>query len=103
MISHTRTILRSAATDENHTVLRDVVALAGDVGRDDLAGRKTDTSSLALARVGLLGTLDADLDAHALERGRPDRGQSGGDGVAGALGFTAALEKLKMVVSGLSW
>ena len=67
------------------------MALAGDVGRDDLAGGKTDTGGLALARVGLLGTRDADLDAHALERGGLDGRESRGDGVAGALGFAAAL------------
>ena len=100
MISHTGTILGATTTDKHHTVLRDVVALAGDVGRDDLAGGQADTSSLALARVGLLGTLDADLDAHALERRRLDGGQGGGDGVTGSLGFAAALGGQLVSVSG---
>lgn len=93
MIPHTRTILGSAATHEHDTVLRDVVALAGDVGRDDLTRGKTDTGSLAFARVGLLGTRDADFDTHTLERGRLDGGQGRGDGVAGTLGLTATLEE----------
>lgn len=95
MISHTGTILRTTTSDQHHGMLRDVVALAGDVGSDNLAGRKTHTRSLALARVGLLGSHDAHLHAHALERRGLDRGQGRGDGVASALGFAAALGRWK--------
>ena len=72
-------------------MLLDIVALAGDVGRDDLAARQPHAGGLSLARVGLLRPRDAHLHAHALEHGRFDGGQGGGHGVAGSLGFSAAL------------
>jgi len=91
VVPHTGTILGSAAAHEHDAVLLDVVALAGDVGRDHLAVGQAHTGSLALTRVGLLGLLDADLDADALELGRLDGGQGGRDGVTGSLGFPAFL------------
>lgn len=72
-------------------MLLDVVALARDVGRDGLAGGQAHTRRLPLARVGLLGPRDADLDAHALALGVVAAGQGGRDGVAGSAGFAAAL------------
>lgn len=72
-------------------MLLDVVAFARDIGCDGLAGREADTSCLALARVGLLGARDADLDAHSLALGVLSACESGRDGVAGATGLAAAL------------
>lgn len=37
MITNTRTILGSATTDQHDTVLLNIMALAGDIGADDLA------------------------------------------------------------------
>lgn len=78
-------------------MLLDVVALAGDVGRDGLAGGQAHTRRLTLARVGLLGPRDADLDAHALALRVVAAGQGGRDCVAGSAGFAAALEEIKLV------
>lgn len=92
VISHTRTILTPSAAHEDDAVLLDVVALAGDIRGDLATVRETDTGRLALARVGLLGTLDADLDADALEVRAFGVGKRGGDGVASSLALTAALK-----------
>ena len=73
-------------------MLLDIVSLAGDERRDDSARRQPHTRRLSLARIGLLGSDHADLDANALQHGRLDGGQGGGGGVACSLLFTAALE-----------
>lgn len=75
-------------------MLLNVVALAGDVGRDDGARRELDTGRLTLTRVGLLGLDDTDTQADALE-GRAVRvRQSRRDGVASALALAAAAQHL---------
>lgn len=91
LVPHTGAVLRPAASDQNHTVLLDVVALSRDVGRHGLARRQAHTRRLALARVGLLGPRDADLDAHTLALGIVAAGQGGGDGVTGSAGLAATL------------
>jgi hypothetical protein len=91
MIPHTGTILTTSSAHQHHAVLLDVVALAGDIGGDRTSGRQPHTGGLALARVGLLGPRDADLEADSLPLRGKDLGQGGGDGVAGSLGFPAAL------------
>lgn len=90
MIADTGAILTAAAADEDDGVLLDVVALAGDVGGDHAAGGEADTGGLALARVGLLGARDADLEADAFLLRAVHVGQRGGDGVAGSLRFAAS-------------
>lgn len=100
LVSHTGTILRPAAPDQDHAVLLDVVALARDVGRDGLAGSQAHTRRLSLARVGLLGPRDSDLDAHALALGVVAAGQGRRDGVAGSAGFAAALGGTVSISSG---
>lgn len=94
MIPHTRTILTAAASDQHDGMLLDVVPLAGDVRRDRPSGRQPDSGRLALARVGLLGARDADLEADALALRGEDLREGRGDGVAGSLGFAAAAEDL---------
>lgn len=93
MVSHTGAILCPPTAHEHDAVLLNVVPLAGDVRRDDLASGQPHTGGLALARVGFLGLGDADFDADALERGRVDARERRGYGVAGSLGFPAALER----------
>lgn len=90
MIPHTGAVLTSAAADENDGVLLDVVALAGDVGGDHAAAGQAHTGRLPLARVGLLGARDADLEAHALLLRAFRVGKGRGDGVARTLGLTAS-------------
>lgn len=75
-------------------MLLDIVSLTGDVRRDDGARRELDTGRLSLARVGLLGSDDADSQAHALERRAVRVGQGRGDGVARALALADAAEDL---------
>lgn len=98
VVPHAGAVLAAAAADEDDAVLLDVVALAGDVGRDDAAAREAHAGRLALARVGLLGPRDADLEAHALELGGADLREGRGDGVARALGLAAALYRWGRVV-----
>lgn len=95
MVPHTGTVLTPPSTHQDDAVLLDVVALAGDVRRDDLAGREPDTRRLALARVGLLGPRDAHLYAHALHEGALLLGERGGHRVPGLLALSAALFRLK--------
>src|SRR5689334_11277376 len=70
MIPHTGTVLTPPPAHQHDAVLLDIVALSGDVGRDRPAGGQPHTGRLALARVGLLGPRDADLEAHALAHRR---------------------------------
>lgn len=76
-VPHTGTILQTTAAHQNHTVLLDVVALAGDVRRDVTARRQPHTRRLALTRVRLLWPRNADLEAHTLQKGRVGFGQGG--------------------------
>lgn len=91
MVPHTGTILTPASAHQNDAVLLNVVALAGDVRRDDLAGGEPDTRRLALARVGLLGPRDAHLYAHALHEGALLLREGRGHGVPGLLALSATL------------
>lgn len=91
MVPHTGAILTPASAHQDDAVLLDVVALAGDVRGDDLAGREPDTGRLALARVGLLGPRDAHLNADAPHEGALLLGERGGHGVPGLLALSAAL------------
>src|SRR5690606_36621453 len=60
----------ATATDEHDRVLLQVVALAGDVGRDLDAARQADTGDLAERRVRLLGCCRVHTGAHAATLGR---------------------------------
>jgi len=91
MVPHTGTVLTPAAAHQHDRVLLDVVPLSGDVGGDGPPRGEPDTGRLALARVGLLGPRDADLEADALALRGEDLREGRGDGVAGSLGFAAAL------------
>lgn len=93
MVSHTGTILTAAAADKNDAVLLDVVAHAGNVGSDLAAIGQSDTGGLSLARVGLLGLLNADLDADTLQHGAGGLGEGGRDGVTSALSGASALRE----------
>lgn len=94
MVSHTGTILGTSATDQDDTVLLNVVALTRNVGSDDGAGRELDTGSLSLAGVGLLGSHDTNSQAHALERRAVGVGQGGRNGVARALALSDTAQHL---------
>lgn len=91
MVADTGAVLGAAAADEDDAVLLDVVALSRDVGGDHAAGGQADTGRLALARVGLLGLDDADLEADALLLRAVGVGQRGRDGVARPLRLAASL------------
>lgn len=91
LIPHSGTVLRAAAADQHDAVLLDVVSLARDVRGDGGAGGEAHTRRLALARVGLLGFDDADLDADAFALWVFALREGGGDGVAWAADFAAAL------------
>ncbi|KAF4126903.1 Acyl-CoA dehydrogenase related to the alkylation response protein AidB [Geosmithia morbida] len=94
MIPHTGTILGPTASHEDDAVLLDIVTLAGDVGGHVGPGRELDTGDLALSGVGLLGTDDADAQAHALHGRGVGARQGRGGGVASALALAASPEDL---------
>lgn len=94
VVSHTWAILTSSTSHENNAVLLNVVPFTGDVGGDLSTVRETHTSRFALARVGLLWTHNADLDAYAFETGGSDVRESGRDGVTSALAFAATPQDL---------
>lgn len=77
LVPHTGTILRTPAPDQDHTVLLDVVALAGDVCCDGLSCGQAHTCRFPLTRVGFLGFRDADFDADAFALGVVALGESG--------------------------
>src|SRR5690606_2549210 len=60
----------ATATDEHDRVLLQVVALAGDVGRDLDAAREANTGDLAERRVRLIGCRRVHTGAHAATLGR---------------------------------
>src|SRR5437588_12226104 len=57
LVADARKVLHPAATHEHDRVLLQVVADAGDVGGDLLAGGETDTGDLTQRRVRLLGSV----------------------------------------------
>lgn len=96
-VTHTWQILRPSTSDQNHTMLLEIVALALDVGHEGFTRRQLDPRDLSLGRVGFLGRLDEQTGDDALllwaglEQGRADvcgllRGAFGAHGlVDGAL------------------
>jgi hypothetical protein len=91
MVPHTGAILTPTTAHQDHAVLLDVVALAGDVGCDHSTRAQAHTGRLALTRVGLLGPRDAHLEADALLLRRLRLGESWGHSVTGALAGSAFL------------
>ena len=71
VVADARKVLHTASADEHNAVLLEVVAFAGDVGRDFNAGREAHTGDLAEGGVRLLGghRLDDETDAAALGAG----------------------------------
>src|SRR3954451_6818297 len=71
LVAHARQVLDAAAAHEHDGVLLQVVALAGDVGRDLDGAGDPDARDLAQRRVRLLGRrrVDARADAAALGGG----------------------------------
>src|SRR6266511_3360881 len=71
LVAHARQVLDAATAHEHDRVLLQVVALAGDVGRDLDATRDAHAGDLAQGRVRLLrrGRVHARTDAAALRRG----------------------------------
>src|ERR687893_2509647 len=65
LVAHAGEVLHPAATYEDHRVLLEVVALAGDVGGDLHAARQPDPGHLAERRVRLLGGVGVHAGAHA--------------------------------------
>src|SRR3954447_8016260 len=76
LVAHTREVLHTTTTHEHDRVLLQVVADAGDVGRDLDARGEAHTGDLAQRGVGLLGRVreharaDAAALGRTLERGR---------------------------------
>src|SRR5512134_496829 len=70
VVAHAGEVLHAAAADEDHRVLLQVVADAGDVARHLEAVRQPDAGDLAQGRVRLLrrGGVDARADAALLRR-----------------------------------
>lgn len=102
VVPHTGTILTPPSTDKNDAMLLDVVALPRNVRGNHTARREPHTRRLPLARIGLLRSRDAHLEADALLGRCLEVGECRGDGVARPLRFPAALCKEKMVVSYVS-
>lgn len=61
LVTDTGKVLGTATTDEDDTVLLEVVALSGNVGNGRLASAELDTDDLADSRVGLTGLGGVDL------------------------------------------
>src|SRR5262245_46486310 len=91
VVADARKVLHAATPDEHHRVLLEVVADAGNVGRDLDAVRQPDAGDLAERRVRLLrgGRVDARADTALLGRSLQRRGLA-----LGALPVTALLDEL---------
>src|ERR687897_1260378 len=70
LVADAREVLHPAAADEHDRVLLEVVALAGDVGRDLDATGQPHAGDLAERGVGLLGRMGEHASAHAAALGR---------------------------------
>lgn len=92
MILHTRTILTSAATHQHNRMLLHIVALAGDISRNNLPTAQPNPRNLPLPRVRLLRLRRAHAQAHALHLGSVD--ERGRCGFARALLGAAAAQDL---------
>ena len=81
MIADTRKILDSAATDQDHGVLLQVVTFTADVGTDFIAVGQAHAAHLTQSRVRLLGRsrVDAGADPTALRTSLQRRYVAGGD------------------------
>lgn len=66
MVLDTGSILDSASSDVDHTMLLCVVTLSGNVGGHHLAVAETDSGGLSLGRVGLLGLENQNSQNNAL-------------------------------------
>src|SRR5690606_14318794 len=75
VVTDAREVLDTAAADEDHGVLLEVVLLARDVGGDLLAAGEADTRDLAEGRVRLLRGLGLDGGADAAALGRTLQGR----------------------------
>lgn len=102
MISHTRTILTPAASNQHNTVLLNIMTFSRNICRDDPARTQSHPCGLALCGIGLLGLRDSDLQTDAFERRRPDLMESGRHGFARALSYAAALRR-KGVSKGMGY
>jgi len=78
LVLHTRKILGSSSSDQNHTVFLQVVPFSGDVRHARLARRQLYSSDFPLPRVGLLGSCSEHLRADSFElRRHVEKGRSG--------------------------
>src|SRR5215204_4857429 len=73
LVTDARQVLHPAPAHEHDRVLLQVVALAGDVGRDLDTAREAHAGDLAERRVGLLGRVGEHARAHAAALGAPRR------------------------------
>ena len=70
VITHTGKVLNTAAADEHHAVLLQVVALAGDIRSNFDTVRQTDTGDLTKSRVRFLRGRGLNRSANAALLGR---------------------------------
>jgi hypothetical protein len=92
MILHTRTILTPASTHQHNRMLLHIVALTGDISRNNLPTAQSHPRNFPLARVRFLGLRGAHAQAHAFHLGPVD--ERGRCGFAGALLGSAAAQDL---------
>src|SRR5690606_6648667 len=65
VVAHTRQVLHTAAADQDHAVLLQVVAFTTDVGTDFVTAGKTHTADFAQGRIRLLGSGGIHAGAYA--------------------------------------
>ena len=72
-------------------MLLHIMSLSRNIGSNNPPRAKLHPRSLPFCRIGLLRFRDADFDADALQSWSQDIAEGRGDGVTGALRFSAAL------------
>src|SRR5690606_15140177 len=91
LVANARQVLHATAAHEHDRVLLQVVALAGDVGRDLDAAGEAHAGDLAQCRVGLLGRVGEHARAHTTALRRALEGRRLG---LGRLGLAALADQL---------
>ena len=94
MISYTRTILRTSASNQDNTVLLHVMSFSRNIAIHHSPRTESNSRRFTLSRVRLLRLRDSDLQAHALELWCAGSGHGWRGLFTGTLGLAAAVGDL---------
>lgn len=92
MIPHTRTILTSSPSHQNHRVLLHIMPLSRNIARNHSPCTQTYSRCFSFCRIGFLGLCDSDFEADSLQLWGVDIAEGWRHSFSCALLFTTALD-----------